>query len=115
MKFAQEKEELPQIARLGISSRFLDRSMLVALDYSLPSDNNGTLHGGLEYKLAQRTFLRGGYQITPGNNLGGVGITGITGGLGFQMGRVVLDYAISPFGDLGTTHKFSFLFRFNQN
>jgi hypothetical protein len=56
--------------------------------------------------------LRGGYAATPGNALSVDGITGITAGMGVTFSRMSLDYAVSPFGDLGMAHRISFRVRF---
>ncbi len=112
LKFVKEKENLPQTIRVGVSTQLLQEKLLVALDLSKSNDNNTTLHGGVEYKLNSRLFLRGGYQMTPGHQIDVSGITNITGGLGVNLGLFNLDYALTPFGDLGISHKISVLVRF---
>lgn len=114
MKFVKEKEDLPQTVRLGVSGQFLDESLRLAADYALPNDDDGTIHTGAEYFLADQIAIRAGYQVTPGNKLDVGGLTGLTAGAGLRFGQFSFDYAFTPFGDLGTTHKISILIRFHQ-
>ena len=78
LKFIDQSESLPQTLRAGVSTRFNQRRLLVSLDYSLPNDNAGTFHAGMEYSVNSIFVLRGGYQITPGNNLNVDGIKNIS-------------------------------------
>jgi len=57
--------------------------------------------GGIEYQWKNRLFVRMGYQYK-GND------EGIKMGLGFSHRNMQLDYALSFYEDLGSTHRFSF-------
>ena len=114
LKFVQEKEDLPQIIRLGASRSFLEKTLLASVDLSKPNDDKTSIHAGLEYKVQKHIFLRGGYHVTPGNNIDVDGLTGVTGGFGVEFSRFSLDYAFVPFGDLDNTHRVSFLIRFQK-
>ncbi len=115
LKFVQEKGSLPRTIRAGVSRTLLDKTLLAAFEVSKPNDNDARLHGGLEYKVTPLVMLRGGYQMTPGNNLDVAGLTGVTAGLGINFTKFSIDYGFVPFGDLGSTHQISFLVRFNKN
>lgn len=41
------------------------------------------------------------------DNNGISNVAGLVGGLGFQLSKYQLDYAFTPFGSLGETHRFS--------
>ncbi len=57
--------------------------------------------------------LRGGYQLSyPTRKLGA--LAGLTMGVGYTLTRsIVLDYALLPSGDLGSSHRLSATFKFN--
>jgi len=115
MKFVQEEEDLPQTIRGGVSHRYFQEALLLSLDFSKPRDNDMSLHGGLEYNLNPMFSLRSGYKLTPGNNIDVDGVTNVSAGLGINLSKFTFDYAFVPFGDLGDTHRISFLFRFANN
>jgi len=64
------------------------------------------IQGGLEGTIQRACFLRVGYQAALKDNQVG-GLTGFTAGAGFRVGRIQLDYAFVPFGDLGKSHRLS--------
>ena len=115
LTFVDEKGSLPQTIRAGVSRNLLDKTLLAAFEISKPNDNDATLHGGVEYSVNPLLMLRGGYQMTPGNTLDVAGLTGVTAGLGVNFSKFSIDYGFVPFGDLGSTHRISFLIKFNQN
>ena len=115
LKFLDQSESLPQIIRTGISTRFFDRHLLASFDYSIPNDNAGSIHAGLEFNVNSLFILRGGYQATPGNSLKVDGIKNITAGMGLNIGVIGIDYAFVPYGDLGQIHRISALLKFNTS
>lgn len=114
LKFVREEENLPRTIRLGASKRFLENKITSAVDYSLPNDNDGTVALGAEYRPLTRYAFRLGYRSTPGNDIHVDGLTGVTAGLGIFWGRLGIDYAFVPFGDLGDTHRVSLIYTFHQ-
>jgi len=58
--------------------------------------------------------LRGGYQMSfPNRELGG--LAGLTMGVGYTLTRsIILDYAMLPSGELGSSHRLSATFKFNS-
>jgi len=54
--------------------------------------------GGIEYQWTKRIFIRTGYQYK-GND------DGLKAGLGFRYKNLRLDYALSFYGNLGSTHR----------
>lgn len=114
MKMVQDSTPLPMMVRLGASTRFMEDKMLVSIDASKPNDNNISLHSGVEYQLVPMVALRGGYKLTPSASADLGGLTGLSGGLGIMVNRFTFDYAVSPFGDLGLSHRISLLVRFGS-
>ncbi|MBU0599228.1 PorV/PorQ family protein [bacterium] len=102
IKFEQEKDSLPLTYKIGISSKLFKKNLLVALEINKPTDNELNYRLGTEYTIAKTLALRAGYLSGPEevrNN--------ITYGLGLKLFKVALDYAFTPFDDLGDTHKIS--------
>ena len=75
------------------------------LDVIVPMDNTPSLHVGAEYLPVPELAVRLGYQTGP-QDLGTLGVlSGLTAGLGVNVGPVNLDYAITPYGKLGIAHR----------
>ncbi len=111
VKFNSRRFDLPLVFRAGLSHRLYERGLLLALDLYKPVDNYPSLALGLEHPLANRLFLRAGYRYRQhGNELGA--FSGFSAGLGFAYSQFSFDYAFSPFGDLGVTHRISLAYRF---
>lgn len=115
MKMVKDSYALPLTIRAGASRRFFEDRLLTAVEVSKPNDNSASFHIGAEYELNKIISVRGGYRTTPGNSLDVDGLTDITGGMGVTLNQFSLDYAISPFGDLGMAHRISLRVRFSQN
>ena len=92
----------PLKIRGGVGYTFGDSRPLAAdldLEYQVNDQEAPALRAGLEWAMATRWILRGGYTIanerTP---------SGPSGGIGFIAGRLFIDYAIYGAGDLGLAH-----------
>jgi len=79
-------------------------SINLALDYNMPSDNQGTINLGAEYNLKDTFFGRIGFSTRSEENAGG----NLGAGLGLKFGIMKLDYAYAPYADLGITHRLAF-------
>jgi Tfp pilus assembly protein PilF/opacity protein-like surface antigen len=73
------------------------------------ADRTPRVGAGLEYAPVPMLVLRAGYRWR-GENLDVTGITGLTAGAGFRLGRLGLDYAYQPFGDLAVSHRISLVY-----
>jgi hypothetical protein len=94
-------DTLPQTMKLGLSKGLLDDRLLLAIDLSMPNDNNATVALGGEYKINPRLVIRGGYKAKAEEGSGGnLGI-----GLGLSLSGFTVDYAYVPYGDLGSAHR----------
>lgn len=123
MKFIEEPYSLPLTVLVGAGYRILG-GLTLGMDVKHQViDNRTSLSFGTEYLLVNSLALRAGYLMkllksdsdvgeTPGvnNDLGR--LTGIGAGLGFRLGTTSVDYAFVPYGDLGNTHRISFLISF---
>lgn len=111
IKFISERYDLPLVFRAGLSRR-IERS-LIAFGVEKSIDNYPFLKLGIEQRLSEKLFLRGGYKYRiHGNELGAA--SGLAAGFGFGMGGFNFDYAFAPYGDLGNSHRFSLSFHFGE-
>lgn len=108
------------LANVGtqVAGKFLDSGLRVGASYFVNPDfvmavstelkPVGGLDGlrvGAEYWVFPMMAVRGGYVVNfIDYQLDGV--TGVTGGLGFKLSEFLLDYAVVPTGELGTSHRF---------
>ncbi len=96
---------LPMNIKAGIAVKILDtiqNSLLAALDTQYLFNDADYLSAGAEYVYDQMLAVRLGYKI--GFEQTGLdGMTGISGGIGLKLANFSIDYAIVPYGDLGTT------------
>ncbi len=118
MKFISENYHLPLTITAGAAYRMIRPLTLVldiqnspysgqttaALGFEFSAVNNVTLRAGYLNKIVQAVNNRQASETNRGN-FGGFG--GLAGGIGFKLGQFSIDYAISPFGELGTNHVFT--------
>jgi len=107
MKFIDEATSLPMLIKLGVGYKLMD-NLILEVDGNLPSDSNLVIGGGAEYKYALSADM--GLNLRAGYNTRTADITGFKGfsfGLGFVYQSYVLDYAIIPYGDVGTNQNIS--------
>ncbi|MDT8285963.1 MAG: PorV/PorQ family protein [Elusimicrobiales bacterium] len=113
LKLVSRSYALPLSLRAGLSRRLPGSGALAALDLELPVDNYPSVMLGAEYPVAGGLTLRSGYRYRlHGNELGAW--SGFSAGAGFRLEKVSFDYAYSPAGELGDSHRFSVNFRFGQ-
>jgi hypothetical protein len=111
IKFERRRYDLPLIFRAGLSRRLDERGALLSLEADKPVDNYPSLAAGIEYPLTGRMALRTGYRYRlHGNELGAW--SGFSAGAGVAFDRLTFDYAFTPFGVLGNSHRFSINLRF---
>jgi outer membrane protein OmpA-like peptidoglycan-associated protein len=105
--FSDTREELPLVVKGGLGYRFPDGKALIAVDISRQIDSERlALNFGGEWMPVDFVSCRAG--INSRNDLD----TGITAGLGFNHRKLSIDYAYSPYGDLGRTHQITITCRF---
>jgi len=111
VKFTEKRYDLPLTFKAGLSHRIYETGMVLDADVSKPIDNYPSAALGVEFPLSDKFYLRSGYRYRLyGNELGAW--SGFAAGMGFTMSKFSFDYAFSPFGDLGNTHRFSLSLKF---
>lgn len=111
VKFVERRHPLPLTARASLARTFGARGASLALQLEKPVDNYPALAAGGEYPLTGRMALRAGYRYRQhGNELGAW--SGFSAGAGVAFDRLTFDYAFTPFGVLGESHRFSLALRF---
>ncbi len=107
VKFRKESDPLPMNVDLGAATELLDKRLLVSADGRWFRDNSPGYGLGLEYTMPlsdkNKFVLRGGYNSKATDADG----SGITLGAGLGLGRLDLDFAWVPFGDLGDTFRYA--------
>jgi outer membrane protein OmpA-like peptidoglycan-associated protein len=102
IRFRNSTENLPFSLKVGLCFKFHDEKGLMVLDFNNQiNDNAFVFNFGAEYLILKFLTLRAGFN---GNNQAG---SGLVFGVGMNYSGFVLDYAISSYGDLGLTHRFS--------
>lgn len=113
IKFVKEGFPLPLNLKTGIS--YKNKWITLALDANKPIDNDPLICLGLESKIANIVALRVGYRHQTKDqklDLYESASIGFTGGFGLGFGNTYfLDYAYVPYGDLGDTHRISFMMK----
>ncbi|MBP7651902.1 PorV/PorQ family protein [Candidatus Dependentiae bacterium] len=108
IKFVQESFKPPQTFRFGMSYIFYQDKLVTGIDIVKARDTDWSFSTGVEWKFHKMLALRCGY--TSESDIG----DGVSAGLGFYVSRFVLDYAFSPFGSLGDTHRLSLTYKFPE-
>lgn len=108
MKFLDEGSSLPLTARAGAGYMLLD-NVLLSLDVSRQVNVKKTVFSfGSEYAVFNSLFMRAGYLASAA--AGGSGLADVDvfkAGFGFKLRNFNLDYAVTPFGDIGRAHRIS--------
>jgi len=111
LKFRSESDPLPLNIKLGGVYKF-GRRLTAALDFNVPNDSDFRVNTGVEYsrKYGEKLTLalRTGYKT---NTKGLDAVDGLSFGFGVGYKSSRLDYAWVPYGDLGTAHRISFVYR----
>jgi hypothetical protein len=105
-----DKESLPSLVRFGAAWRALEgrlHRVVWTAETSYPFAAQRPIYGtGAEYWFRDLAAVRLGY-------VGNGGAQGVAMGVGGRIGNVQLDYAFQPYQLLGSTHRFSGLYRFD--
>lgn len=108
MKFMDEDSALPLTARAGMGYMVLD-NILLAFDVNRQVNEKKTVFSfGSEYAVFNSFSMRAGYlksAVSGGNSMADSG--GFKAGFGFKLRGFNLDYAVTPFGDIGKAHRIS--------
>jgi hypothetical protein len=103
MTYGSDNIPLPIDFRLGLS--YDHPRFRLVFDANAPIDNLPDLHLGGEYLFHDMLSLRAGYRLGPQDWQTLSLLSGVTTGLGVNLGLFSLDYAFVPYGELGMTHR----------
>lgn len=114
MKFVEESFNLPLTLSLGTAYRVTGPLSILVDLHSRPYQDQTNLSAGLEFAAARSVTLRAGYlarlaEAVPNSQRDETqrgttgGLYGVAGGLGLRFGQFSMDYAITPFGELGNS------------
>jgi hypothetical protein len=106
MKLVEKGYPLPLTFRAGGAYALPKLPLRFAADLTAPNDGSVGAGLGTEYLAAKRFALRAGYRS--GSDLHG--LSGLRAGAGFVYQGFGLDYAFTPYGELGMTHRVSLSF-----
>ena len=108
IKFDEEEYSLPFNVKIGSAYKVIE-ALTLALDVNFPIDNDVNVHFGGEYVYAIVSDMtvagRVGYKSTTINDIDA--LSGLSLGLGYAWQGIALDYAWTPYGLLGDTHRIS--------
>lgn len=108
MKFMNEGSALPLTVRAGMGYMVLD-NILFSFDANRQVNEKKTVFSfGSEYAVFNSFFMRAGYlksAVSGGSSL--ADSSGFKAGFGFKLRNFNLDYAVTPFGDIGKAHTIS--------
>ncbi|MBN2406823.1 MAG: PorV/PorQ family protein [Elusimicrobia bacterium] len=112
VKFKDEGDPLPLNFKAGAAYRPL-KGLTVACDINeYIVDEMLYACVGAEYWLFGIIGFRGGYKYGYDTDKLGSDDVGLSGGMGFRYFGLGLDYTFAPFGELGDTHRMTFMARF---
>lgn len=107
VKFKDESDPLPLNLKVGAAYKPI-RNLLIASDINeYVIDQVFYVSLGAEYWIMDVIAIRAGYKYGYDTDKLGSSV-GLSGGGGFRLFGLGLDYAFAPFGDLGDTHRVSF-------
>lgn len=110
IKRDRDREPLPATLAVGVAARPVKQALL-ALDLRHRPNASGTeVSLGGEYAVLEAFRLRAGYALRPGEDAGGA--SGLGAGFGLTLSKVVIDYAFSPYGELGNAQRVALSIRF---
>lgn len=111
VRFVRDRSPLPVTGRAGAAYGFTAAGTQNTLAFDMSKQRTDKLRMGVggETVLGRVMALRVGFNT---RNQAGIGVTG---GVGFLWRTLGIDYAFSPYGDLGLAHRISLTFRWGSD
>ena len=97
-------DPLPLTFKVGAASK--SKTLTLAVDVAKPQDNE------IYYCLGAEWWPRNALALRVGHKTNQDIVQGLTAGIGYKSGRICLDYAYVPYGDLGESHIISLGMKF---
>jgi len=112
MKFVHKESDLPLTVSAGVGYK-LAGVLNIALDVkNQVYDNSTVIAVGSEFVSFNAISIRGGYMLVSKSTQNSP-LAGLAGGVGLKLGNnSTVDYAFTPFGELGDTQRVSFTMKF---
>ncbi|MBN1824259.1 MAG: PorV/PorQ family protein [Endomicrobiales bacterium] len=114
MKFISEGYDLPLTATVGAG--YTIGGLIFAVDLKRAiNENKSEICVGTEYMLMPMLTLRAGYLFALKSDIAPTStdrLAGAGAGVGFKLFGTRTDYAFTPYGELGNTHRISFSMNF---
>lgn len=108
--FEEESSPLPMTAEVGLGYRLFNRMLVLGGAVEKPFKDDLLYKGGVEYSPFEFISGRVGYLY----GLDTQGNTGLTSGLGVNVAGFSFDFAVAPYGGLGTTYRAGFTYAFGR-
>ena len=110
LKYIDQSDPFPREWRVGLAAvQMMNQKLNLSLDYGQQRDLDGSVYMGAEYRASHFIALRAGYAGSHTES------SGIRAGIGLRHKDLSFDYAFSPYGDLGMTHRYELTMRFGTN
>ena len=109
LSYGGTREPLPTTLSAGAAVR-LPAGLTMAAEWRWrPNGDKAEFGLGTEYAVLPSVALRAGFATTRAVSGGAAigGLAGLGAGLGLRLGRLGLDYAFTPFGELGNVQRLS--------
>lgn len=110
IRLYEERFALPRTYRGGGAYRIVDR-LWVSAEAVKAGASDVMFAAGAEGDLDGSCYARFGYKTGRARYAG----PGFSAGVGIREGTTAVDYAFTPFGDLGSTHRLTLSFRFGED
>lgn len=111
LKYGAQTEPLPLTLSFGGSVKVAGLITIAADARHRPNANATSFNIGTEYAMMSSFSLRAGYMASAATRNGG-SVDGLGLGFGLKVYKATLDYAFSPYGELGTAQRVSVSTRF---
>jgi len=103
MYYSNATYRLPMLCRAGVS---LEKwNLRLVADAEVPLWSSPCFHLGCEFTPLNVIAFRAGYRTGPQDISTLGGLSGLSAGLGLNLGGFSLDYAFAPYGKLGFVHR----------
>jgi hypothetical protein len=105
-----KKDDLPLTLVAGFSHHLRGAPFMAAADIFKRRDDDVAVAAGIEYTGIRSIDIRAGYNsLTGGIETGSDSddFAGVAFGAGFEIGRILIDYAFGSLSELGDSHRFT--------
>ncbi len=107
LKYIDQTDPFPREWRVGLAAvQMMNQKLNLSLDYGKERDTDGSVYAGAEYWALPYIALRAGYAGSHTES------SGVRAGLGLKIKDLAFNYAFSPYGDLGMTHRYELSMKF---